>query len=380
MSIMKTVDENPTYDYYFTMDEPDHDHDYNPVALVTTGNYKGNKVFLMKDDKKNSNERLTPGGLEVLTTFLEREHPKLSKARFYNLIDLIIGKELQKDDLVVQQIYADFLKYKCQRPVIYFENGNLQVIPDSNRREIIYIAARSGVGKSTWISNYIKLWKRMNRKSPIWLVSTKPLSEEPAYQGLGMSQLDISIPNLKKIVGIEDKSQSRGKNFEINLSPYDNEIDEKSEKDKKKPNLDHVDLTEQDTNVAYRNFIDENSGASMLVMDDFDGLSKIQTDFIYNILKSVAELGRAKNIYLIVCRHSLADGMKTKTIINEATKFVIFPSGLSKDGVSYFVNSKLNISKDAILDILKLKGTHTYGCINTSSPQYYVSPNSVVMI
>ena len=372
---MNGIDENPMYDYYFTMDEPTNDDDYNPVALIADGQYKGNKIFLMKDEKKDNDTKLTKGGLEVLTTFLERYHPKMTKTRFCNLIDLIVGKPIPEDDLMVQQIYKDFLKYKSQRPAIYFDNSTLQVIPDLKKREIIYVAARSGVGKSTWISNYIKLWKRMNKKSPIWLVSTKPLSEEPAYQGLGIKQLDISVPNLKKIVGIEDKKPNKTKpisdldviDFEVDLTP-------------KGPNLGHVDLTQQETGVAYRNFIDESSGASMLVMDDFDGLSKIQTDLIYNILKSVAELGRAKKIYLIVCRHSLADGYKTKTIINEATKFVIFPSGLSKDGIQYFVNSKLNISKDAITDILKLKGTHTYGCINTSSPQYYVSPNSVVMV
>lgn len=374
---MNGIDENPMFDYFFTMDEPTNDDDYNPVALVADGQYKGNKIFLMKDEKKDEDEKLTKGGLEVLTTFLERYHPKMPKQRFCNLIDLIVGKPLQEEDLMVQQIHKDFLKYKCQRPAIYFDHSTLQVIPDLNKREILYIAARSGVGKSTWISNYVKLWKRMNKKSPIWLVSTKPLSEEPAYEGLGMKQLDISIPNLKKIVGIEDKPSSKQRKDPLEAIDFEMDLTPES---KKKPNLGHVDLTEQDTNVAYRNFIDEASGASMLVMDDFDGLSKIQTDLIYNILKSVAELGRAKKIYLIVCRHSLADGMKTKTVINEATKIILFPSGLSKDGVSYFVNSKLNISKDAITDILKLKGTHTWACINTSSPQHYVTPTSVVMI
>jgi len=374
---METLKSSEDIEYYFTTDEPKNDEDYNPIALISNGVNKGEKIFILKDLKEND-KNLTRGGMEVLTTFLERFYPKLAKVRFYNLIDLIVGKPLEKEDLVAVKIYNEFMKYKQEKPAIYFEHSTLEVIPDLKKREVIYISARSGSGKSTWIGGYVKLWRRMNKKSPIWLISTKPLSEEPAYQGLSLNQLDISVPNLKKIVGVEDKPMKKSKSmYDFSTGDLESEADPEMQK---KPNMSHIDLTLQETNVAYRNFIDEDTGASMVIMDDFDGLSKIQTDLLYNILKSIAELGRAKNIYLIVCRHSLADAYKTKCIINEATKFVIFPNGLSKDGISYFVNSKLNISRDAFLDIMKLKGQHIWASISTCSPQHYITPHSVIMI
>ena len=361
-------------EYYFTVEEPDERQDYNPVALVVDGKYKGEKVYLVKDHK-GEHDKLSEGEIEFLSDFLERNYPRLPRSKFYKLMEALSGKV---PDASIAPIFDEFRKFQSQKPSVHFKNSKLCVIPNIKEREIIYMASKSGSGKTTWISNYIKIWKKIYRGSPIWLISTKPLSEEPVFEGLGIIQLDISVANLQKIIGINKPLNSNGKPKRRTKAEMEAERNELEANDK--PNMEHTDLADVEDSIAYRNFISEDTGRSLVIFDDIDGLMKSQSDMIYTIMKSIGELGRRKNIDMIVCRHNFADGHRTKSIINEAQRFVIFPSGLSKDSLKYMTNVKLDIPKATIDDIFRLQGRYSWACIQTIFPKYYVTENSVTMI
>lgn len=96
----------------------------------------------------------------------------------------------------------------------------------------------------------------------------------------------------------------------------------------------------------------------VIVMDDIDTCSddKLQKS-IYNLCAQVLEIGRHKNIQVIITSHLILGNNRkmSKTIMNELKSFTFFPHACSGQQVSYVLKSYFGCSPKQALAICKIE-------------------------
>ena len=141
------------------------------------------------------------------------------------------------------------------------------------RREICYITASQGSGKSTWTASYIKQYKTLFPKNNVYIISQ--VGEDHAFKdikGLLRIPVDVSL--------ITDP---------LNWETFED---------------------------------------SLVVFDDVDVLpQKLIRDQVMLLRDSIARLGRHKNIYMVQTSHDATCGQSTKSIVRECSVVVLFLKG-----------------------------------------------------
>ena len=158
------------------------------VAVVTDNSkeFKGKRIFLNENvddvDEKNNYR------LDLFYDF--SRHRQLKQLDYDILVDAVKSGE-PPDDRRLRKIYNDFKENLKKTSEVYLKNSKLQVCPaighyDENRksRECILVNGKNGSGKSYWCGEYLEKWQKLFPKSPIYLLSNKPLDDEPAFKNL----------------------------------------------------------------------------------------------------------------------------------------------------------------------------------------------------
>jgi hypothetical protein len=173
-------------------------------------------------------------------------------------------------------------------------DGILQPIPNTTKeRNIIYVCGQSGSGKSYYIGEYIKQYKKLYPKNEIYLFSA--LSEDPSLDKIkGINRIDLE-----------------------KLNEIDLELDEF-----------------QDT---------------FLIFDDIDTLKKgeIRTK-IFQLLDECLQIGRHKNISVAYVSHVCTKGKETQLILNEAHAITFFPKTMGNRNIKYLCGEYLGLDKQEI--------------------------------
>jgi hypothetical protein len=185
--------------------------------------------------------------------------------------------------------------------------SKLSLVPNvTKEREIIYIAGRSGSGKTTIASKYIKAFKNaFGKKKPIYVFSRK--KSDPTLDPLNLNWI------------------------ELNKSLIDQPIDITKCKELK-------------------------NGALFL----FDDIGTVQDDKINKAVKKllcdVLEVGRSFGIYVIVTNHLLNpnDTKMGRIILNELDSLIIFPRGSNFHAVNYCLKNYFGYDKNKINLIMNL--------------------------
>lgn len=201
-------------------------------------------------------------------------------------------------------IYVDDAQGALKKTTsIELSNGEMRPIPDPDGRQCLYIAAPSGSGKTTYVGEYARAFRKIFPKSDIYLFSKIDAEDEPAFKGLKMISIAL--------------------NEELITEPIE---------------------------------MDEFPDWSLVIFDDCDTISnnKIK-ESVMKTKNSLLELGRHNNIYVIVTSHLINKGYETKTVINEAHMITIFPSSGSFHNIEYFLKNNIGMSKKDIQKILKLQ-------------------------
>jgi len=176
-------------------------------------------------------------------------------------------------------------------------------IDKNTEREIVFVAASSGSGKSYWCKKYKEQYHKAYPKRPVYVFSS--LSQDP------------TIDCLKYLKRIKIK-------------------DEKF-------------LT---TELSAEDFKD-----SLVMFDDTDCISnKRIAKKLTEILDSIADIGRHENVSMIYTSHIICNGNKTKHIISEAHKYVLYPLTSSKKHLDYMLSTYLGFDKDQIKRLCDLEG------------------------
>jgi DNA replication protein DnaC len=201
-------------------------------------------------------------------------------------------------------------------------DSEITMIP-TKRREVIYVCGKSGSGKSHITGQYIKSYNKYFPDREVLLFST--VHDDPSLKGL--------------------------KVLKVNL------------------------LKMEEDGIS----VDEIKPDSLVVFDDIDTITnKNILNNVQNLMNQILETGRHNNIYCIITSHLINDYKRTRTIMNELNRVVLFPCGSSKSNIEYFCKKYLGFSKDQINDIHKLKSRHVV--ISNTVPQYVLCSNKIYLI
>ncbi len=204
------------------------------------------------------------------------------------------------------------------------------VIPDYETEEQvdrIYVCGESGVGKSSFIREYVFKFLRQYKKASVLLFSSKAEDK----------QLD-DIPQIIR-VKIDD---------DIHINPY----------------------TLQE--------ISSNTKPVLTIFDDIEDFpnKKINKE-VARLRDEIMRNGRSMGIYSIFCHHNPCDYSHTRNMIFEANKVVIFPRRSGKGTYNYILEKKLLINKEQIDMINTLKSSYVVIC--KQSPKCIVSNKYIIL-
>jgi len=203
-------------------------------------------------------------------------------------------------------------------------DSKFQQIPNTDtEREIMYITGASGSGKSTYIKNYVKQYKKAYPTAEIYIFSA--LDDDESIDELG------------------------GKRIMIDNSLYEDPIKV------------------------------EEFAKSCVIFDDIDVISdkKIRGE-VYNILNQILEIGRHHKISCCISNHLPTAGKDTKRVLNEAHSIVYFPHSGSLRGLKYLLTEYIGLDKN---DIKKIKASKSrWCCIFKNYPQIAMTERMIYLL
>ena len=204
-------------------------------------------------------------------------------------------------------------------------------------RQCIYLVGASGSGKSFWISEYSKQFKKLYPKSPVYFISAKNINDEK---------------DIKTIKGI--------KQINTTDEEYLQELCE---------NNNPSEL------FSYKNGLEP----SLVIFDDsINGISIKKSKYISQIMTSILEVGRSKKIYCLIAVHSANKGKESKIMLQEMNGCVIFNNGVTKHSKNYLLEKYLGFDSRLINKIINTRSRWTF--INKIVPMYIVNDNSLYFI
>ena len=224
----------------------------------------------------------TPNSMLLLKSAIRNSNPKLVEKYDNMTIAYTMAQTLLKD---LEKKYFSISK----------EDGKIIPVPmeESSR---IGVFGPSGVGKSTWISNFLKKYLEYYPKNHIYVFS--PKIDDPAFKGI--------------------------------------------------KNLDYVKL---DSSVVEFPFEVAEFANSVCLFDDIESITDKQINLsVRRFRDQCYEIGRApSNITTIAVHHIILANEKTKIILNESDQVVLFPKsnfsaiealcrryyGMTKDQLAY---------------------------------------------
>jgi hypothetical protein len=180
--------------------------------------------------------------------------------------------------------------------------GKIQHTPNkSKERDVLYVSGQSGSGKSHYVVEYVKSYKKMFPKRDIYLFTTVH----------DVSTID-KIPKLKKIKTFSE---------EFMTLP----------------------------------FILEDFKDSLVIFDDIDSIADKQLKAkMFYCINEVLTKGRHTNTSCIVTMHVATAGHDTKLILNESNSITIFPASCGGKTLKYLLDGYLGLSKDEIKRVKQL--------------------------
>ena len=207
--------------------------------------------------------------------------------------------------------------------------ANLQILPNtSKQREVLYIAGPSGSGKSVMAKNYVKQYQTMYPKNDVFIFSK--VKDDPSLKG------------------IKDPA----------YITIDDEL------------VDHpIEVLEECEDCC-------------IIFDDIDTVNdKKQGESLTKIMMDVLECGRHNNITCIITSHLIngLDRKRTRTILNECHRVVIFPRSTSAHAINYFMKNYVGVSDKKTLKTLGDVPSR-WVCIFRNYPQHVIHSQGAFML
>jgi hypothetical protein len=213
------------------------------------------------------------------------------------------------------------------------DSGMLHPIANENHHEILYVCGPAGSGKSTYIGDYVKSYKKVFPKKRIVVISG--VEKDKPLDDLGVFRYDVNDESI-----LDDP------------------------------------LTVDD-------FRGENYG-SLVIFDDFDSINnkKIRTevfDFMERLIKTcrihtdeklTTKERRNLDIDVVITGHQIFNYKSTREIINELTSITVFPLAGNSYQITQFLKRYMGFDNDNINRVYKVGEMSRWVTIFRQFPQW----------
>lgn len=291
----------------------------NPVAVICTGKDEGKKIFIT-DDAGSSELKQDPlelfGSNELAPTKKPISAIQRRAIRSALLDDRTdYPSELSDHMEMLRRAYDTKNRYEYRT-----DSETLCVYP-SKTSERVFVAGKSGSGKSTFTAQYIREYTEMFPKRRVFLISTH--EEEKAYKILPINQIPLDETFLESPPTLTDLEQS------------------------------------------------------LVVFDDTDNLQDKDLQRAVQALNNdLLANGRKYEIHVITLAHQLMDYSRSRILLNEANRVVFF------NGSAYHVQRYLKVyaglQPKQIRRILDSRSRWT--CMGLTVPNYVVTEHEVYVL
>ena len=201
------------------------------------------------------------------------------------------------------------------------------IFPDVDpKSERILVSGPSGAGKSTWVSKYAAKYKKKFPKRPIYLISSR--------------DSDAVLDKLNPI--------------RVDMDMFDDEDDE-------------IDPEESFTK-------------SLVIFDDIDTIcDRPLRNSVLALRDFMLEQSRHYKTHLICTTHILMNGQQTRRLLNEGSKYVLFPNSNAHQ-ISNFLQKYIGLQKRSVDRFLTEDRESRWKMISRDYPLYVVSTKSVYAV
>ncbi len=297
------------------------------VAIVCGGEHDEQKIYITKDEKEPDREVEDE---DDVFDIMDEDDFKSSNYKNYCMSDKLrlanalskSNKNLDSDDELFQKFEEMQTKMNNRlKKEFELSSGIIIPIPDKDS-ERIYIAGKSGSGKSFFTAMYAREYNEMFPKRKIYIFTKH--DKEKAYK---------NIPHIEITC---DDEMVKG---EINVKDF------------------------------YK---------SLVIFDDCDHIQdkKISTN-IRRFNNDLITTGRKYNIHTITLQHQLMDYKETRNLLNEANKVIFFNSA-SNYHVTRYLKVYVGLDPQQIKKITGLKSRWTM--ISLSLPTYVLHEHGIFLL
>lgn len=206
-------------------------------------------------------------------------------------------------------------------------SGKHEIVPlPSDHRECIYVFGPSGSGKTRWCNEYAKLWMKMYPGKHIYVFSR--LTSDPS---LTVPVHRIDLEQLKEI--------------------------------------DEAGILE----------LEEMLEDSLIIFDDTDSIKdKRVHKIIAEVRDKLLETGRHDNTYMLITSHLSTHGLDSRDILNECSKYVMFPTGSTDHNIEYLLKQYLGF-KTKDMDFINHINSR-WVMLYKNRPRYLLSSDELLIL
>lgn len=293
---------------------------------------------IIKIPKTREEVKSNKSSKEIIATFCDdSQYVYLTDSgdkmdNLYNVVKDMPGeqiKQLIKDGIITKSDIKNLIGRKDdeylsddKQKFSYWEKDVMFMPTLTKERELIYIFGPSGSGKSYLTKMYAILYKKFNKGNDVFVLSH--VKDDPSFEGM-----------------------------KYNHIPIDKDI------------LDNTDL--------------ETFKDSLVIFDDTDtpkdkNLQKI----IDSIKDDIAQRGRHYNISAIFTTHMACNFLRTRVLLSECDKFVIFPGSGGAKQQEYMVCNYGGMPKSFFNTLKSFKSR--WLMFNVRYPNYVVYQSGVTIL
>ena len=191
----------------------------------------------------------------------------------------------------------------------------LEVLPDYNIIQKLYIAGQSGAGKSTFASNWIRNYLKHYKENNFYVLSC--VSRDDIIDELEPCRIELDDSLLEEPIDISTEMNN-----------------------------------------------------SVVLIDDCACITDVSVrKYVINLVNSIAQTGRHYKTTLVNIVHNILDHHNSKTILLEATSVIIFIKNNNKQNIDY-LERYCNFTKEQITKVLNLPSR--WVCLNRTSPNIVI--------
>lgn len=203
----------------------------------------------------------------------------------------------------------------------YYEKDVMFMPTLTKERELLYIFGPSGSGKSFLSKKYAILYKKFKKGNDVFVLSH--VKNDPSFEGM----------NYKHI-------------------PVEKEI------------LEEIDL--------------ETLADSLVIFDDTDSRDKELQKMVDALKDDIAQRGRHHNISAIFTTHMACNFLRTRVLLSECDKFIVFPGSGGKKQQEYMVVNYGGMAKSFFNSLGSYRSR--WMMFNVRYPNYIVHDHGVTLL